>query len=99
MKRVTAAQAKAHLSALVAEVAHGGGPVIIERRGKPQAAIVGLGDLPPLAGEEPAAPAAHWALALVGALSDVPAAEIDALVAEIYRQRQAERGRPVELGA
>ena len=42
-KRVTATHAKARLSELAAEVAHGGEQVIIERRGRPWAALVKRG--------------------------------------------------------
>ena len=44
-KRVSAAQAKAQLSALSAEVAYGGEHVVIERRGKPLVALVSIADL------------------------------------------------------
>jgi prevent-host-death family protein len=42
---VSAAQAKAQFSSLMAEVAYGGKHVIIERRGKPVAALVSATDL------------------------------------------------------
>ena len=41
-KRVSASHAKAHLTALAAEVSNGGGPVVIERRGVPVALLVGV---------------------------------------------------------
>ena len=40
MKRVSTAEAKAHLSALLAEVVHEGEPVIIEKQGRARAALV-----------------------------------------------------------
>ena len=55
-KRVSAANAKAHLSALVAEVAFGGEQVIIERRGKPMAALVGLDEKGPKTGTRKRSP-------------------------------------------
>ena len=45
VKRVSAAQAKAQLSAIASEVAHGGPHVIIERRNKPWVALVRVSDL------------------------------------------------------
>jgi prevent-host-death family protein len=45
VKRVSTAQAKAQLSALMAQVAYGGERIIIERRGKPLAALVSVDDL------------------------------------------------------
>ena len=45
VKRVSAAQAKAQLSALSADVAHGGQRVVIERHGTPMVALVSLADL------------------------------------------------------
>ena len=44
-KRVSAAEAKARLSALSAEVAYGGQHVIIERRGTPLVALVSVSEL------------------------------------------------------
>ena len=87
-KRVSAANAKAHLSALVAEVAFGGEQVIIERRGKPLAVLVGLNDqMPEAHRERDSHKDARGALALVGAwrgLEDSDAADI---LADIDAQR------------
>lgn len=44
-RRVAAAEAKAKFSELVSRVAHGGERVIIERHGKPVAALVSIGEL------------------------------------------------------
>ena len=44
-KRISAAQAKAHLSDLMAQVAYGGEHYVIERRGKPLVALVSVDDL------------------------------------------------------
>jgi len=43
-KRISASQAKAHLSQLMAQVAYRGERYVIERRGKPMAALVSLAD-------------------------------------------------------
>ena len=49
--RVSVAQAKAELSALMAAVAYQGQRVVIERRGKPMAALVSVDDLEQIDGE------------------------------------------------
>ena len=45
VKKVSSAEAKAKLSALVAEVAFGVQHIVIERRGKALAAMVNVGEL------------------------------------------------------
>ncbi len=96
-ERIGAAQAKTHFSALLAQVAYGGKQFIIERRGKPLAALVGLEELERL--DEVRAKSARplGALALVGGWREVGDEEIDALVAHIYAEREKDMGRPVEL--
>lgn len=99
MKRVSAAQAKAQFSALVAEVAFGGQHVVIERRGKPLAALVSVSDLEQLEQRRAASARPRGALALVGAWREVRDEDLDALVSEIYGGRERDRGRPVKLEA
>ena len=96
-KRVTATQAKAQLSALMAEVAYGGNHILIERRGKPLAALVGVADLERLEQEKSTSSRPRGALALVGAWRDVGDDEIDALITHIYASREEDMGRPVDL--
>lgn len=98
-KRVSSAEAKAKLSALVAEVAHGGQHVVIERRGKAQAAIVSIGDLENLEQGHAISPHPRGALALVGAWKDVPEDDLDRVVKEIYEARARDKGRAVPLEA
>ena len=98
-KRVTAAQAKAQLSALVAEAAYGGRRVLIERRGKPVAALVSVADLERLEQGEATSERPHGALALVGAWREVGDENLDALIDEIYTRRRKDMGRPVEIEA
>lgn len=97
VERVSAAEAKAKFSALVAEVAYGGKRFIIERRGKPLAALVSIDDLECLEQGQATSERPLGALALVGAWRDVRDDEIDALVAHIYAEREKDLGRPVEL--
>ena len=96
-KRVSAALAKAQLSALSAEVAHGGEPVVIERRGKPLVALVSMDDLERLSQWRATCSQPQGALAFVGAWGEIPDEEIDALIDDIYATRENDFGRPVEL--
>jgi prevent-host-death family protein len=95
-KKVSAANAKAHFSELVASVAYGRERYIIERRGKPLAALVSLEDLAAL---QEAAGGPRGAIALVGAWSEVEDRELDSLVSEVYAERERDTGREVSLGA
>lgn len=98
-KKISSAQAKAQLAALVAQVAYGGEHYIIERRGKPMAALVSVEELERLE-QSPAPPEADWdVLALVGACADVTDEEIDAFIADVYAERARDFGRPVDLEA
>jgi prevent-host-death family protein len=99
VKRVSAAQAKAQLSALVAKVAHGGKHFIIERRGKPLAALVSVDDLERLEQGRPTSERPLGALALVGAWREAKSRDMDTLIADIYAARERDRGRRVELEA
>lgn len=96
VKRVSAAEAKAHFSALMAEVAHGGRHVVIERRGKPLAALVSMADLKrlELVEEMPARP--RGALALAGAWGEVEEARLDAVVRAIYARRAQQVGHRLD---
>lgn len=99
VKKVSAAEAKAKLSALVAEVAFGDQHIIIERRGKPLAALVNISDLEQLEHGHAASARPRGALTLVGAWKDVPEEGIDMLLADIYGAREKDIGRPVRLEA
>jgi len=96
--RVSVSKAKAELSALMAAVAYQGQHVIIERRGRPMAALVSVDDLEQLDRERAAAVRPRGALALIGAWSDLDDREIDAMVADVYAARARDTGRQVELG-
>ena len=99
VKRVSAAQAKAQLSALASEAAYGGQHIIIERRGRPLAALVSISDLERLERERATSSRPLGALALVGAWRDIEDWDLELLVEEIYSQRERDLGRPVELEA
>lgn len=98
-RRISAAQAKAHLSELVAKVAYGGEQYVIERRGKPLAALVSVEDLERLQPGRATSTRPQGALAIAGAWRDVDDQDMDALVADIYSRRASATGRPVSLDA
>ncbi len=96
-KKVGAAEAKAHFSELMARVAHGGERFVLERRGKPVAALVGVEDLERLEAGLPS-PRPRGALALVGAWGEfLEDGEIDAMLEEVYAGRARDTGRAVDL--
>ena len=99
-ERVRVTEAKAQLSALMARVGYGGERFVIERRGRPLAALVGVEDLARLEGERGDAPSRPMgALALVGAWDEAEEHDLDAVLAEIYAERKRDTGRAVDLGA
>lgn len=98
-KRINAAQAKAHLSELMAQVAYGGEHYLIERRGKPLAALVSVDDLQRLQQGHATSSRPQGALAIAGAWRDVDDQDLHALVADIYSERARDAGRPVSLDA
>ena len=95
--RVSAAHAKAQLSSLAAAVAYGGERVIIERRGKPLAALVSVDDLERLEAERTTSARPLGALALTGAWREVDDEDMESLIEEIYAQREQDSGREVNL--
>lgn len=97
IRRVSAARAKAQLSELVARVAHGGEQVVIERRGKPLAALVSVDDLERLRREGATAPRPMGALALVGAWREIEDEWLNSFMEEVYSERERDTGRPVRL--
>jgi prevent-host-death family protein len=96
-RHVSTAEAKAKLSELIGTVAGGRERVVIERRGRPVAALVSIGDAAALEATRPTTRVApRGALALFGAWSEVGDDVIDRLVDEIYAARDADMGRPVD---
>lgn len=91
-KRVSSAEAKAKLSALMARAAHGGERFIIERRGKPMAALISADDFERLQMKSKRRP--QGALALRGAWPDATDEEIDSFLADIYAERKKDEDRP-----
>ncbi len=93
-------EAKARLSALMARVGYGGERFVIERRGRPLAALVGVEDLERLEKERSGATSRPLgAIALAGAWGEAEEQDLDAVLEEIYAERERDTGRPVDLGA
>lgn len=97
IKRVSTAEAEAHLAALLAEVVHEGGPVIIEKQGRPLAALVRPETLAGVGQPAVSPEGGRGALALIGAGNELTDDEIEAMVAEIYEHRDSDYSRPVTL--
>src|SRR5688500_6258019 len=96
--RISVGNARAQLSALMTKVAHGGETYVIERRGKPLAALVNVDDLQQIERQRATGGRPLGALALVGAWRGLmDADEIDEMVADIYAQRDRDVSRPAEL--
>lgn len=91
---VGVAEAKSRISELVARAGYSGERFLIERRGKPVAAIVSAEDLTALEAREPVA-RRRGILAAVGALADFE--EWEGIIEDVVRQRQEAREREVSL--
>ncbi len=87
-RALSAADAKNHFSEVVHRVAYGHERVIIERRGKPLAAIIGLEDLRRLEVEAKEAPSKHpqGLAACAGLFADFP--QYCDILDKIVEQRQ-----------
>ena len=91
-KVISVADAKRNLSELMSRAAYNNERFLIQRRGKPMAALVSIEDLTRLE-KEPVAP--KGLLAAVAALAEFE--ELESMVEEIYRQREQAQDRPVDL--
>ena len=89
---MSVADAKKRLSELMSRVAYKSERFIIQRRGKPMAALVSAEDLARL---EQEGVATRGLLAAVGALADFD--ELDTMIVDICRQREQAQDRPVSL--
>jgi len=83
--KVSAAEAKTHLSELLSRVATNNERIVIERRGKPVAALISILDLSTL----PSIPSVSMTETLreLAKLPTVPDEELDAAVKFIYAER------------
>ncbi|MCY4612130.1 MAG: type II toxin-antitoxin system Phd/YefM family antitoxin [Nitrospira sp.] len=88
VKKVSTVELRKDLAALLTRVAKGGGQVVIEKRGKPLAALVSVEALELIEQQQTTSANPQGALALAGAWGDLREREMDALLADV----QAERG-------
>ena len=86
------ADAKKTLSELMSRAAYNNERFLIQRRGKPMAALVSIKDLTRLE-KEPVAP--KGLLAAVEALAEFE--ELKIMVEDIYPQREQAQDRPIDL--
>ena len=93
-KNLSVADAKKHLSELMSRVAYNNERFLIERRGKPMAALVSVQDLARL---EHQPTVTKGLLAAVGAWSEFDEDELDQMVEDIYKQRTEAVDREVNL--
>lgn len=98
IKRVSTAEAEAHLSALMAEVAADETAIIIEQQGQPIAALVSITRLGYQSDNTIiTAPAEDDMLALVGSWGDLGDDTIDEMVAQIYAARDQDQARAIDF--
>lgn len=95
--RVSLAEAKAKLSAVVDDVRRTSRRYLIERHGRPAAAIISVEELERLEVSDLLRPNPAGALALVGAWSDVSDEAIEEFLDDVLRSRTEDAGRPVHL--
>ena len=91
-KKLSVADAKKHLSEIMSRVAYNNERFLIERRGKPMAALVSAEDLAHLERESQAP---QGLMAAVGACADFE--DWDLFIENIYLQREQAKDREVNL--
>ena len=89
---INVAEAKKHLSELMSRVAYNKERFLVQRRGKPMAALVSAEDLALL--EQQKVPV-RGLLAAAGACADFD--DFDEMIENIYAQRRRAEDRPVNL--
>ncbi len=96
-RHVAASEAKATFSALIEGVQHRGERYVIERHGKPAAALVSIDELDRLGASRGTRPGMNGGLGLIGLLADyMTDEEIDEMVDRIYEDRRRSLPRPVD---
>jgi prevent-host-death family protein len=96
-ERISLVEAKAKLSGVVDDVRRTARRYLIERHGRPAAAIISVDELAKLEQADVLGPTPAGALALVGAWSDVDDTAIDRFLDDILRSRKEDSGRLVHL--
>ncbi len=98
-KRIRLGDAKAKFSAIVDEVLHDREHYIIERRGRPVAAIVRVEECERIESAQGNVLRPAGALALVGAWGEVDDRVIDAFLQDVFAGRERDTGRRITLEA
>lgn len=96
-RHVSIADAKARLSALVARVADNGERFVLERRGKPLAALVSIEVLERVERGQAMSARPQGALAILGAWRELEDIELDPIIADIYAERRRDTGQALEF--
>ena len=97
-RRISVEQAQAEFPQLLDEMAEGGERIIIERPGKAQVELMAAKEA--AQDEEPQFQADDWLAPLIGAWGAILTdGEIDAMVADIYADRERDHGRTINLEA
>lgn len=86
-KKVSTIQLRKDLTALLADVVDHGRHVLIEKRGKPMAALVGVDALELLNQQQTTSADPQGALALAGAWGELKDREMDAVLADVNAKR------------
>ncbi len=86
-KKVSTIQLRKDLTALLGEVVDQGRQVIIEKRGKPLAALVSVDALELLKQQQTTSADPQGALALAGAWGELKEREMDAVLADVNAKR------------
>ena len=87
VKKVSTVELRKDLAALLARVGKGGGQVVIEKRGKPLAALVSVDALQLIEQQMTASADPQGALALAGAWTDLKEREMDTVLAHVQSER------------
>ena len=87
VKKVSTAELRKELSSLLAEVVENNRQVIIQKRGKPLAALVSVDALELLKQQHTTSADPQGALALAGAWGELKEREMDAALADVYAAR------------
>lgn len=98
-RHVGVAEAKGTFSSLIEGVQHRGESYVIERHGKPAAALVSLDELEDIEVQRRASKGMTGGLGFVGLWGDTPRDVIDELMEHIYAGRDGDTGRDVDTSA
>jgi len=96
VKQVSTVQLRKEISSLLSHVVDNDQHVIIERRGKPLAALVSVDALALMEQKRTTSANSLGALGLVGAWGDVEDQDMDSLLAHIHAERGGDSGSHAE---